>query len=114
MRIAEIYRNGILTGTLTEDDEQNFIFKYDAVYFADESLPSISLTLSKKKRQYVSPFLFPFFSNMLAEGENREVQSRQLQIDSKDQMGLLLATAQSDTIGNITVKEITAQWKFQP
>jgi serine/threonine-protein kinase HipA len=43
---------------------------------------------------------------MLSEGTNRVVQSKQLKIDEKDFFGLLLATAQCDTIGAITVKQI--------
>jgi serine/threonine-protein kinase HipA len=37
---------------------------------------------------------------------NRQLQSRQLQIDENDDFGLLLATAQTDTIGAVTVQEI--------
>jgi len=51
-------------------------------------------------------FLFPFFSNMLSEGVNRKLQSTQLRIDEQDSFGLLLATAQSDTIGAITIKPV--------
>ena len=43
---------------------------------------------------------------MLSEGENRQTQSRLLHIDSDDDFGILLATAQNDTIGAITVKPI--------
>jgi len=41
---------------------------------------------------------------MLSEGVNRRLQSRQLKIDENDHFGLLLATAQYDTIGAISVK----------
>ena len=43
---------------------------------------------------------------MLSEGENRRIQSRLLHIDSSDDFGILLATAQNDTVGAITVKPI--------
>ena len=46
------------------------------------------------------------YEGMIAEGENKKMQSQLLKIDENDQFGLLLATAQADTIGNITVKEI--------
>ncbi len=71
-----------------------------------ETKPGISLTLPKKQLEYTSEHLFPFFFNMLSEGTNREVQSKQLKIDEKDFFGLLLATARYDTIGAITVKQI--------
>jgi serine/threonine-protein kinase HipA len=46
---------------------------------------------------------------MLSEGANREMQSRMLRIDEKDDFGILLATAQYDTIGAITVKPLNAK-----
>jgi HipA-like protein len=106
MRKAEIYRNDILAGILTETDSGTYVFTYDSTYFSDKSKPGISLTLPKKQSEYTSEYLFPFFYNMLSEGTNRVVQSKQLKIDEHDFFGLLLATAQCDTIGPITVKEI--------
>jgi serine/threonine-protein kinase HipA len=44
---------------------------------------------------------------MLSEGVNRKLQSMQLKIDDADDFGLLMATAQYDTIGAVTVKPIT-------
>jgi len=104
MRKAAIYRNGVLAGILTEENRQYFIFKYDNTYFQDVNQPAISLTLPKDQKEYSSEFLFPFFFNMLSEGVNRKLQCTQLRIDEADNFGLLLATAQFDTIGAITVK----------
>lgn len=109
MRQAEIYRNGTLAGILSEENRQHFVFRYDEKYFADKEKPAVSLTLPKTQQEYQSEFLFPFFSNMLSEGANREMQSRMLRIDEKDDFGILLATAQYDTIGAITVKPLNAK-----
>lgn len=106
MRKAEIFRNGILAGILTETKNGEYVFTYDLSYFNDEKKPGISLTLPKKQREYTSKHLFPFFFNMLSEGTNRIVQSKQLKIDENDFFGLLMATAQYDTIGAITVRQI--------
>ncbi len=106
MRKAEVFRNGFLAGLLTETDARQYIFAYDPVYYYDKNQPGISLTLSKDQPEYYSDFLFPFFYNMLSEGSNRLVQSRLLHIDDLDHFGLLLATAQFDTVGAITVKPI--------
>lgn len=106
MRAMEIYRNGILAGTLTEENRQRYVFRYDDQYFNDANKPAISLTLPKIHQEYSSEFLFPCFSNMLSEGVNRKLQSTQLRIDEEDNFGLLAATAQYDTIGAITVKSI--------
>jgi serine/threonine-protein kinase HipA len=106
MRKAEVCRNGVLAGTLTETDKGSYIFMYDDTYFKDDTKPGISLTLPKKQMEYSSEYLFPFFYNMLSEGTNRVIQSKQLKIDEQDFFGLLLATAGYDTIGAITVKQI--------
>jgi HipA-like protein len=104
MRVLEIYRNGTLAGTLTEESRQQYIFEYDVNYFNDSSKPAVSLTLPKTQSEYKSEFLFPFFFNMLSEGVNRKLQSTLLRIDEEDSFGLLAATAQYDTIGAIMVK----------
>jgi len=106
MRKAAIYRNGVLAGILMEENRQHYIFKYDDTYFQDANQPAISLTLPKNQKEYSSEFLFPFFFNMLSEGANRKLQCIQLRIDEEDNFGLLLATAQFDTIGAITVKSM--------
>jgi len=107
MRTLEVYRNGFLAGLLTEKNSQLYIFRYDEKYFNDPGKPAISLTLPKTEKEYRSEFLFPVFFNMLSEGVNRKLQSTQLRIDTEDNFGMLMATAQYDTIGAITVKPIT-------
>lgn len=106
MRKAEVYRNGKLAGILTEDDQRHYTFIYTDEWFSDPEKPAVSLTLPKTQKEYRSDILFPFFFNMLSEGVNRKLQSRVLRIDEKDHFGLLLATAQDDTIGAITIKPI--------
>lgn len=101
---AAVYHNKIFAGILIEESRQLYTFRYDDDYFADTSKPAISLTLPKTQQEYDSPYLFPFFFNMLSEGANRKLQSTHLKIDEEDHFGLLLATAQVDTVGAITVK----------
>ena len=104
MRAGKVYRNKVLAGTLKEVSPREYVFRYEDAYFADSSLPAISLTLPKRQQEYRSDHLFSFFFNMLSEGVNRDLQSRQLQIDENDYFGLLLATAQYDTIGAVTIQ----------
>jgi HipA-like protein len=106
MRKAEVYRNSIFAGILIEESGQHFIFIYDDDYFNDSDLPALCLTFPKTKKEYISEDLFPFFSNMLSEGVNRNLQSKQLRIDLEDNFGLLIATAEHDTIGAVTIKPI--------
>ncbi|MCD4723402.1 MAG: HipA N-terminal domain-containing protein [Bacteroidales bacterium] len=109
MRAMKIYRNGILSGLLSEENRNTYVFRYDDDYYNDNSKAAISLTLPKTQQIYRSEYLFPFFFNMLSEGVNRKTQSTQLKIDEEDNFGLLMATAQYDTIGPITVKPIEAE-----
>lgn len=106
MRKLKIYRNREFAGILTELSRENYVFAYEETYYNDNSKPPISLTMPKSQKEYNSPFLFPFFFNMLSEGVNRQLQCRLLKIDEQDHFGLLSATAQYDTIGAITVKPI--------
>lgn len=103
MKEAIVYRNHEPAGRLIQTDS-GFIFRYDDSYFQNVSKKSVSLTLSKKNQEYRSENLFPFFSNMLAEGVNRMLQCRHLQIDENDDFSLLLATAETNTIGAVTIK----------
>ena len=106
MRVAEVYTNGVLAGTLSETDEGKYIFKYDNAYLLDSRNRAISLSLPKRKEPFVADELFPFFYNMLSEGANKALQCMTLKIDENDAFGLLLATADNDTIGAITVKKL--------
>lgn len=106
MRQAEVHANKNVAGILTETDDGHYIFKYSDAYLIDNELPAISLAFPKRDAEFASEELFPFFFNMLSEGENRAAQSRTLKIDEKDYFGLLLATAKNDTIGAITLHEL--------
>jgi serine/threonine-protein kinase HipA len=106
MRKAAVYLRGEYTGELTEVSRNEYIFNYDNDYFENGNKPAISLTLPKSQKEYHSEYLFPFFFNMLSEGSNRIVQSRMLGIDENDHFGILLATAQHDVAGAVTVKPL--------
>ncbi len=106
MRKAKVYRNGSLVGELTEHNRKQYSFIYDEAWLSDPEKPAVSLTLPKTQRVYKSEYLFPFFFNMLSEGVNKRLQNNLLHIDENDHFGLLMATAQFDTIGAITVKPL--------
>jgi len=106
MRRGAVYYNGIIAGVITEEHRKSYIFQYDKDYLLNKDCPSISLTLPKRDDPYQADHLFPFFFNMLSEGENKKLQCRRWKIDEDDHFGLLLKTAQTDTIGPITIKQI--------
>ena len=107
MKEAIVYRNNEPAGRLILTDSGSYVFRYDDAYYNDPAKRSISLTLPKKNKEYESNVLFPFFFNMLSEGVNKRLQCRQLRIDENDYFSLLLATAGVDTIGGITVKNVS-------
>lgn len=106
MAKAEVYNNFKLAGYLEKKAPDDYRFIYTESYLADPSLPSISLTLPKTQAEHKSSVLFSFFTGLLSEGINKDIQCRLLKIDEQDDYTRLLKTAGDDTIGAITVKEI--------
>lgn len=105
MRAAQVLYNGQLAGILSHSPDI-YRFQYDKDYLAITGSRPVSLTLPLRTAPYESDVLFPAFVNRLSEGANKAMQNRMLKIDEKDYFGLLLATAGSETIGPITIKEI--------
>ena len=102
MRQCKVFINDLEAGILKEDDGFIYTFSYNNRY---KGRP-VCLAMPIRDEVYTSDHLFPFFYNMLSEGANRKMQSQLLHIDENDDFGILLATAQSDTIGAVTVKPI--------
>jgi len=107
MARAEIYNSGILAGHLEKKGPDDYHFAYTTGYYTNPSLPPISLTLPKTRQSYQSSTLFSFFAGLLTEGINKDIQCRLLKLDERDDFTRLLRTADEDTIGGITVKEIS-------
>jgi HipA-like protein len=107
MAKAGVYNNGILAGILEKTASDQYTFIYTDGYFVNRERPAISLSFPKTKKQYEATELFPFFYGMLAEGINKDIQCHLLKIDENDDFTRLIKTAGEDTIGAITVKELT-------
>lgn len=106
MRQCKVLINRKYAGVMTEtDNPREYVFKYDADYLLKESEP-VCIAMPLCAEEYRSPFLFPFFANLLSEGSNRELQANYLHIDKEDDFGILLETAQYDTVGIVTVMPI--------
>lgn len=104
MRRAIVYFRGMLAGDLMEPAPGKYLFRYDDDYFHNPAMPDICLTLTKKQQEYQSAVLFPFFYHMISEGDSRKAQAQLLGINEKDLFGILLATAQYDVPGAVTLK----------
>ncbi|BDD12905.1 toxin HipA (plasmid) [Fulvitalea axinellae] len=100
---ATVTFRGTPAGTLLRRDDGAFEFRYLPDWLRDPEAPPVSLTLPKRPEAYESPHLFPFFFNMLPEGENKTAVCRSLRIDENDDFALLLAVAHHDTIGAVCV-----------
>jgi len=106
MRKGNVYRNDVLVGEISRNENGKYHFKYSAEYLTKDDAMSISVNLPLQSDVFVSDRLFSFFFNMLAEGNIKEIQCRDLKIDPEDNFSRLLKTAHSNTIGSITVKEV--------
>jgi serine/threonine-protein kinase HipA len=102
MRECKVYVHDAEAGLLQETDDREYVFTYHDDYQGDP----VCLAMPVRQKVYRSDHLFPYFFNMLSEGANRQVQSTLLHIDEKDDFGIMLATAQYDTIGAVTVKPV--------
>lgn len=106
MRQALVLYKNEEAGTLSQLDDGSFTFRYNEAWIVSDK-PSISLTLPKSEKEFKSETLFSFFFNMLPEGTNKETVCFEMRIDPNDYFGLLLNTAKYDTIGAVTVKELS-------
>ena len=102
MKRGTVYYRDIPAGTL-EKDASGYVFRYDAAYLRDATLPDISSTLPKSACEYRSTYLFPFFAGLLAEGAQKERQCRELHIDERDLFTRLLETSAYGAIGAVYV-----------
>jgi serine/threonine-protein kinase HipA len=102
MRQCKVFVHDKEAGLLQETDAKEYVFSYNEGYMGDP----VCLAMPVRKEPYRSRYLFPYFFNMLSEGSNRQVQSTLHHIDEKDDFGIMMATAQFDTIGAVTIKPV--------
>jgi len=100
LRKGKVLYKGELAGYLFESAE-GFTFEYDQE-FLNKGL-GISVSLPTNQKTYHSKELFPFFRGLLPGGWYLNIVSMTQKIDEKDHFGLLLASANTDTIGAVTV-----------
>ena len=102
-RRAYIYINDIFAGTLKETD-YGYSFIYDEKYLNNPNSHDVSLTLPKRKEEYVSKTLFSFFDGLIPEGWLLNIVSKNWKININDRFSLLLIACK-DPIGNVTILE---------
>lgn len=104
MRQCKVYVHDREAGLLQETDAGEYVFTYNGDYRGEP----VCLAMPVREQPYRSEHLFPYFSNLLSEGANRQLQSTLLHIDENDDFGIMLATAQHDTVGAVTVKPVAS------
>ncbi len=104
MRSAKVFVKGIYSGRLLQEAPDSYRFTYDPDYIRHHREDPVCLAMPVREEPYTSPYLFPFFSNMLSEGSNRAFQTRLFHLAQDDDFSLLLETARYDTIGAVTVQ----------
>lgn len=109
MRRANVYCREILAGVLSKDDASGYHFQYAPEYLTNSNRPPISLSLPKQTAPFESSILFPYFFGLLAEGDDKALQCRLLQIDGEDHFTRLLKTCEAETIGGVTIQEIESE-----
>lgn len=102
MRQCKVFVQDQEAGLLQETDQGEYVFTYNEEY---DGIP-VCLAMPVRSEAYRCDFLFPYFFNMLSEGVNRQIQATMFHLDENDHFGILLSTAQNDTIGAVTVKPI--------
>lgn len=105
MQKGNVYRNDVLVGEIVKDQNEVYRFTYNSDYLNMNNAMSISVNFPLQSESFVSDRLFSFFFNMLAEGNVKEIQCRDLKIDPDDNFTRLLKTAHSNTIGSVIVRE---------
>ena len=103
MKAGRVYYKGVAAGTIRED-ENGFVFAYDAEYLAREGAQPVSLTLPLREEPYVSNVMFPFFDGLIPEGWLLNVITRNWKLLPTDRFGLLLKACK-DPIGNVSIME---------
>ena len=103
---ANIYRNNIIVGILSKLDDSSYEFQYNLDYLSSNNAKNISVNFPLQEKAFTSTELFAFFFNMLAEGNIKKAQCRNMKIDESDSFTRLLKTVKDDVIGSITVEEI--------
>ena len=101
MRRARILYRDRLAGWLTED-EDGYVFEYDADYLSRGGAEPVSLTLPLRAEPYKQNVLFAFFDGLIPEGWLLDVALRNTDISILDRMSLLLLCCK-ECIGSISV-----------
>ena len=104
MKQAVVFLRGVKAGLLSED-ENGYLFEYDADFLASDNAEPVSLTLPLSDKPYRDKVLFPFFDGLIPEGWLLDIAEKNWKIDNRDRMSLLMACCR-DCIGAVGVEPL--------
>ena len=105
MRQGKVYYQEYLAGVITETNEGEYLFQYDATYVKEHPQEFITFTMPVIEKPYTDKRLFPFFEGLIPEGWLLDVAIENWKLNPSDRMGLLLACCQN-CIGAVSVVPI--------
>ena len=105
MRKGEVYYKGWFAGIISETNDGEYVFQYDAQYVKNHPDNFITFTMPVADKPYIDKRLFAFFEGLIPEGWLLDIASKSWKINRNDRMGLLLACCQN-CIGAVSVKPI--------
>jgi serine/threonine-protein kinase HipA len=91
----------IYAGILRQD-EDGYAFTYDNNYLKSDNSNAISLTLPLRAEPYRSKTIIPFFDGLIPEGWALETAVKNMEINTRDRMAILLAVCQ-DCTGAVSI-----------
>ncbi|MBA9079614.1 HipA N-terminal domain-containing protein [Rufibacter quisquiliarum] len=105
MRRGKVFYQDWYAGLVTETEEGDYVFQYDAQYVQEHPNAFLTFTMPVTDKPYTDNRLFPFFEGLIPEGWLLEIASTSWKINRNDRMGLLLACCQN-CIGAVSVHPI--------
>ena len=105
MRRGKVFYKDLLAGIITETDDGDYVFQYNAQYVNDHPNDFLTFTMRVSSKPYTDNRLFPFFEGLIPEGWLLNIASNNWKIKENDRMGLLLACCQN-CIGAVSVHPI--------
>ncbi|MFB9863544.1 HipA N-terminal domain-containing protein [Rufibacter immobilis] len=105
MRRGKVFYQDWYAGLVTETEEGDYVFQYDAQYVREHPNAFLTFTMPVTDKPYTDNRLFPFFEGLIPEGWLLEIASTSWKINRNDRMGLLLACCQN-CIGAVSVHPI--------
>jgi serine/threonine-protein kinase HipA len=86
MRQGKVYYNDHLAGIITETNEGEYVFQYNAKYVEEHPQEFITFTMPVTENLYIEKRLFPFFEGLIPEGWLLDIASKSWRISHNNRI----------------------------